>query len=243
MRKDKPGGAPTIRSDKQGHNDDEDTGGGPEDADFINEVEIAGAERVDGGADQHDGPEAQHRLPLVGDKVVVKDGYGAEDELGAREVDGQGDGPVADEGEPAVDEADEGRPARAAHLGAPVVDAAGGGEDGADLGEGGGDAERDEGHEDPAVEHGDGLAVGEGDVQRRRQAKGHGHDGEREAEDAEHAEVARQLALVAQAGEGLVGLVRRRPSWVFHGGGTRGPETRGPDPDVANAGDGGGAWS
>lgn len=205
VAKDEAGVAAVLAHDEQDDEDDQDGGGGPVDANLVDEVEVAGAKGVDEGADEHDGPEAQDRLPGVCDVVLVEDGDGAEDELRAAKVDGQGDGPVADEGEPAVDEADEGRPAARREHGAPVVDAAGGGEDGADLGEGGGDADGDEGDEDPAPEHGDGLPVGEGDVHGRGEAVGDRHDGEGEAQDAQHAEVARQLALVAERREGLVG--------------------------------------
>ena len=219
MRKDKLGGSPMICHCEHGHENDDNAGGSPVDAELVEKVEITRAESIDQRTDEHDSPEAQHRLPLVGDEVLIEDGDGAEDELGTRKIDGQGDGPVADEGEPAVDEADEGRPLGTAEHGAPVVNTSCSGEDGAYLGEGGGDTERDEGDQDPAVENGDGLAIGEGDVHRRGQAEGHSHNGKGQAENAEHAEVPWQLALVAQPREGLIGLVHRRLSCVCHGGG------------------------
>lgn len=203
--------------DQQCNHDDEHTGGGPVDADLVDEVQIPRPKGIHGGTHQHDGPETQHRLPLVGDVVRVEDGNGAENQLGAGEVDAQGDGPVADEGQPAVDEADHGRPAAGAQHGGPVVDAAGGGKDGADLGERGGDADGYQGHEHPAPEDGDGLAVVQRDVERRGEAKGHGHDGKRQAEDAHHAEISGQLALVAEAGEGCVGGIAGGWATGFHG--------------------------
>lgn len=150
--------------------------------------------------------------------VFVEEVDGADDELGTAKVDGEGNGPVADEGEPAVDEADGGSPSGGREHGRPVVDAAGGRVDGADLGERGGDAEGDEGDEGPAVEEGDGLTVDEADGHGGGPAVGDGHDGKGQAEDANHLEVARQLALVAQVGEGNVGLMVGGGAAAVHGG-------------------------
>lgn len=115
--------------------------------------------------------------------------------------------PVPNQRQPPIHKADQRRPRGAAQHGRPVIHAAGHREHGADLGQARGDAQRDERDEDPAVEHGDGLAVGQRDVHGGAEAEGHGHDGEAEAQDGHHAQVARELALVAEAGEGLVGLV------------------------------------
>jgi hypothetical protein len=49
MGKDKLGRAPTIRCDKQGHEDNNNTSRRPVYADFVDEVEIARAECIDGG--------------------------------------------------------------------------------------------------------------------------------------------------------------------------------------------------
>lgn len=178
VRKDKLARATGVGHCEQRHQNNDDTCGGPVDADLVDDVQVARAEGVDEGAHKHNGPEAQDGLPFICDKVFIEDGDGTEDQLRAGEIDGQGDGPIADQRQPAVDEADDGGVLGRAQHGGPVVDTAGGREDGADLGERGGDAERDEGDEDPAVQDGDGLAVGEGDVEGRRQAKRHGHDGE-----------------------------------------------------------------
>lgn len=108
---------------------------------------------------------------------------------------------------PSIDETDEGRPLSRAQHGRPVVNTSSGRKHGTDLGERGGDAQRDEGDEDPAPEDGDGLAVCEGDVHGGGQAVGDGHDGKGQAENAEHAEVPGEFCLVAEAGQCLVGLV------------------------------------
>lgn len=207
MRKDELARPALRRHDQQGDHDDDDAGAGPVDANLVDEIEVARAKGVDEGAHEHDGPEAQDGLPGVCDKVLVEDGDGAEDELGAREVDGQRDGPVAHERQPAVDEADERCPFATAEHGRPVVDASGRGVDGANLGERPRDAQRDERHEDPAVENRHRLSVGKRNVHGCREPERHRHDGKREAENAEHAEVARQFCLVAQTGERLVGIV------------------------------------
>jgi hypothetical protein len=115
--------------------------------------------------------------------------------------------PVPNQRQPTIHKAHHRRPRGAAQHSRPVIHAAGDGEHGADLGQARGDAQRDERDEDPAVEHGDGLAVGQRDVHGRAEAEGHRHDGEAEAQDGHHAQVSRQLAFVAEAGERLVGLV------------------------------------
>lgn len=94
---------------------------------------------VDGHAHQHDAPEHEDDVPVLGHVGVVERGYRAEDEEREREVDGERNGPVADEPQPARDpRGDGGVLGRAEEVG-PVVDAAGGWEDGADLCEGGAD--------------------------------------------------------------------------------------------------------
>lgn len=196
---------PTLRSHHEnGDNNDDDTGTSPVNADLVDEIQITRAESIDESANKHDSPKTQDSLPSIRDKVLVEDGNSAKNKLRAREIDRQGDSPVSDEGKPAIDEADNGRVARRTEHGAPVVDTSSCRENGADLCERGGDAKRDERHQNPAPEDGDGLAVCEGDVHCRRETKGDGHDGEREAQNAEHAEVSRKLSLVAQTGEGLI---------------------------------------
>lgn len=205
MRKHKLGRALARRHDQDRDQDDEHGGAGPVDADLVDQIQIPRPKRVHARAHKHHSPEAEDSLPLVRDKVLIKNANRTQNKLRAAEVDAQRDGPVSHQRQPAIHEADHRRPAGGGEHGGPVVDAAGGRVDGADLGEGGGDAEGDDGDEDPAPEDGDGLAVGEGDVHCRGEAEGHGHDGEGEAEDGEHGKVARELGLVAQAGEGLVG--------------------------------------
>lgn len=60
---------------------------------------------------------------------------------------------------------------RLTHHRAPIIDSARGRVDGANLGQGGGDAQGDQRDEDPAVEDGDALSVRQGDVQGRRQSE------------------------------------------------------------------------
>lgn len=192
---------------KQRNHDDDDAGSGPVYADLVDEVQVSRSKRINQSAHQHHGPKAQDGLPRICHKVLVEDADGAQNKLRAREVDAQRNRPVAHESEPSVYEADQRRPLAGAQHGRPVVDAACSWEDGADFGERGGDADGDERDEDPAPEDGDGLAVGERDVQRGAEAEGHGHDGEGEAQDGHHGEMARQFGLVAQRRERLVGVL------------------------------------
>lgn len=191
---------------KQCDDNDDDTRAGPVNADLVDKVQVPRTKSVDQSTDKHHSPEAQDRLPCIRDKILIEDGNGAKDKLRTRKIDRKCNGPISHEREPAIDKADDRSVARRAEHGAPVIHAAGRWEHGADLGERGGDAHGDERHEDPAPENGDSLAVGQGDVHCRRETEGDGHDGEGQAEDAQHAEVSRELSLVAQTGEGLIGV-------------------------------------
>lgn len=190
---------------KQSNHDDDDAGSSPVDADLVDEVQVSRSKRIDQSAHQHHSPKTQDSLPRICHKVLVEDADGAQNKLRAREIDAQRHRPVADKSEPSVHKADQRRPLAGAQHGRPVVDAACSGKDGADFGERGGDADGDERDENPAPENGDGLAVGEGDVQRGAEAKGNGHDGKGEAQDGHHGQMARQFGLVAQRRERLVG--------------------------------------
>lgn len=206
MGKDELSRATRRRHDKQRDDNDDDTRAGPVNADLVDQVQVPRTKGVDQSTDKHHSPEAQDRLPCIRDKILIEDGNGAKNKLRTRKIDRQCNGPVSHEREPAIDEADDGSVTRRAEHGAPVVHAAGCREHSADLGERGGDAHGDERHKDPTPEDGNSLAVGQGDVHCRRETEGDGHDGERQAEDAQHAEVSRELSLVAQTGEGLIGI-------------------------------------
>lgn len=156
MCKDELGVPPSrVGHDKQCDHDDNDTRSSPVDADLVDQVEMLGHEDVDQGGHQHDSPEAEDRLPRIGLKVLIEDCDCAQDQLGSGEVDTQRHGPIAHEGQPAVDEAHDGRILGRAQDGGPVVYTARSWIDGADFGERGGDAEGDERDEDPAPEDGD----------------------------------------------------------------------------------------
>lgn len=217
MGKDKLARIARVGHGEQRDEDDDDARAGPVDADLIDEIQVARAKRVDEGAHEHNRPKDEHGVPRLNHVRLVKHVNGRNDELRAAEINRQGNGPVADQRQPAVDEAHNGRPARGRQHGAPVVDAAGGRVDGADLGERGGDAERDDGDQHPAVEGGDGLAVDERVGHGGGEAVGDGHDGKGQAEDGQHGEIARQLRLVAEVGEGHVGLLVGGAT--VHGGG------------------------
>lgn len=92
MRKDELGRPALIGHGQQGDEDDNDARARPIDANLVDEIEVARAERIHESAYQHDGPEAQNRLPFVCDEVLVEDGDGGKDELRTGEVDRQGDG-------------------------------------------------------------------------------------------------------------------------------------------------------
>lgn len=109
---------------QQSHEDDDDRGRGPIDTDLVDQVEVASRKDVDQHARQHDGPEHQHGLVGVGHETLVPESDGREDELTPAEVDGQGHGPVADEGQPAVDVGHHGGPFLGAEHGGPVINSA-----------------------------------------------------------------------------------------------------------------------
>ena len=225
---------PIFRHRQQRHQDNYHTSPRPKDTHFIDQVQPLGQEDINSRATEDNSPERQDGLPGIGDKVLIPERDGTEDQLAAGEGDAERDGPVPDEGDPAVDKGHHGRPLFGGQHGAPVVDAAGRRVDGADLGQRGGDGDGDEGDEDPAPEDGHGLAVDEGDVERGAEAEGGGDDGEGavygqlkflgddktcypvkvevvvdiQTQNTQHAQIARQFALVAHAGQRLVGVGR-----------------------------------
>lgn len=103
--------------------------------------------------------EDQQDLPRLQREIrVVQRGRGDE-EGGEAKVDGQGDGPVADDPDPARHVGDDGAGARRGDLVGPVVGAGGRGVLGGEFAEGDGDAFVDDEDHDPADEHGE-LAWG-----------------------------------------------------------------------------------
>lgn len=135
MAKDKLTRPASISHGQQGDDDDDNTRASPVNADLVDKIQVSRAKGIHQRTHEHNSPEAQHRLPLIGHKILIKDGDGAKDELRSREVDGQGDGPVADKSEPTIDEADQGRITFRTEHSTPIIHASGCGEDGADLGE------------------------------------------------------------------------------------------------------------
>uniref|UniRef100_A0A804NHV4 Uncharacterized protein n=1 Tax=Zea mays TaxID=4577 RepID=A0A804NHV4_MAIZE len=87
---------------------------------------------------------------------------------------------------PSGDPGGEGRPALAGEARAPVVEAAGGGEGGADLGHGGADGHGEGAGDEPAERHGGGPAEVEPRVVERRDPRQHRDDGEGEGEVGQH---------------------------------------------------------
>ena len=87
---------------------------------------------------------------------------------------------------PSGDPGGEGRPALAGEAGAPVVEAAGGGEGGADLGHGEADGHGEGAGDEPAEGHGGGPAEGEARVVERGDPRQHRDDGEGEGEVGQH---------------------------------------------------------
>ena len=76
----------------------------------------------------------------------------------------------------------------AGESGAPVVEATGGGEGGADLGHGESDGHGEGAGEEPAERHGGGTAEGEAGVVERGDPRQHGDDGEGDGEVGQHPE-------------------------------------------------------
>jgi len=74
----------------------------------------------------------------------------------------------------------------AGESGAPVVQATGGGEGGADLGHGEADGHGEGAREEPAERHGGGPAEGEAGVVERGDPRQHGDDGEGDGEVGQH---------------------------------------------------------
>ncbi len=167
-----------IGHGQQDDQDDDHASCGPVNADFINKIEVFGSKHIHQRAHQHHGPKHEDRLILVRRKVLTPEGDGGQDQLAAGKVDAASDGPVADQGEPSRDPGRYRRILFRRQHRRPVVHAAGGRIDGADLGERSRYRQGDERHQNPAPEDRDGLAVGEGDVQCGAETEGHCHDGE-----------------------------------------------------------------
>lgn len=87
---------------------------------------------------------------------------------------------------PSGDPGGEGRPTLAGEAGAPVVEATGGGEGGADLGHGEADGHGEGAGDEPAERHGGRPAEAEPRVVQRRDPRQHRDDGEREGEVGQH---------------------------------------------------------
>lgn len=230
MGKDKLGIASLIRHRQKRNENNHDTPSGPINAHLIDQIQPLGEEDIHQGTGPNHSPEHENGLPGIGDKVLIPEGNGAEDQLTPGEGDTECDGPIANEGEPAIDEGHGGGPFPRGEHGTPVVDSAGGGVDGADLGQRGGNGDGDEGDDDPAPDDADGLAVGEGDVEGGAEAEGGGHDGEGtvgysdfmsmaiatgynvlengniQAQNTHHTQIARQFTLVTHSSQRLIGV-------------------------------------
>lgn len=74
----------------------------PVDAELVDEVKVFGTEGVDEEADERDSPEGEDGLPGVRGPTFSPQADGAKKELGAAEVDAEGDCPIADEVHPAL---------------------------------------------------------------------------------------------------------------------------------------------
>ena len=85
----------------------------------------------------------------------MEEGDGRGEEGGEAKVDGEGDGPVADEPGPPGDEGEEGAELDGRELEGPVVGAGGGWVAGGQLREGEGDAFGEDEDYEPAYEHGE----------------------------------------------------------------------------------------
>lgn len=86
MGKDKLSSSTRRSHDKNRDNNNDDTRAGPVNADLVDNIQVTRAKGIDQSAHEHNSPEAQDGLPLVGDKVLVEDADGAENKLRAREV-------------------------------------------------------------------------------------------------------------------------------------------------------------
>jgi len=189
--------------DGQGDEDGEDGEGDEGRADSVELGQEAVAQGADGEGEEADGVEDEQQLPAVGGPAGVVHGDGGGDERGKAEVDGQGDGPVANEPDPAVDEGEHGAGARRGHLEGPVVGAGGRGIARGQLAQRQRDALVDDEHDEPADEDGQRAAAVDGAEQRAALAVGDGGDGQQLEEQREHGAVAAQLLRVAQAVEAL----------------------------------------
>lgn len=155
-----------VRHAQQHHKDNNHTTRRPVNANLINKIQIPCAKNIREHANHHNSPEHQHRLPLIRHKVLIPQRNRRQDELPARKVDRQRNSPIPHERQPSSNPGRNRRPlARTQHR-RPIIHTARGRIHGADFRERRSDAQRNQRDKDPAVEHGDGLAVGERDVQR-----------------------------------------------------------------------------
>lgn len=76
-----------LRHGQQDDQDNDHRGASPPDAQSVDLVQPPATKDIDEVGDQHDGPEHEDGLPGVGHEIIVPQGNGAKDKLGAAEVD------------------------------------------------------------------------------------------------------------------------------------------------------------
>jgi hypothetical protein len=185
-----------VGHDDADQHDDRDAGHVPVRGDRVQQRRDADLEQVDQDGDQHHDPVREQR-PLLRVRVVEPEVQERRQEDREPVADRGRHRDLADEVEPAGEPA----PRRAAELRGPVVEAAGGREDGRDLGHGEGDDRAHQADEQPAPGDRDRPAVVERDVVRGQAAGEDRDDREGDREVLEPAHRAEELLRIAETVE------------------------------------------
>ncbi len=197
-----------VGDDDEDHDDHEHAGHVPPGRDVVDLRQEARAERVDQPVQGDDHGVGQEHVALA-ERVAEPQVHQRRDERRRAEVDGRGDGDLADEVEPAREPA----PAGAAEPRRPVVEAARGRVGRGDLAHRERDEDAEAADDEPAPGDGHRAAPADRDVVRRETAGEDGDDGERDGEVREPAPSAQELLGIAEPVQRLLvlgQLVRRR---------------------------------
>lgn len=165
MGKDEFSGAVRVGHGEQDNHDNEHARGRPVDADFVDEIQILCPKRIHCKTDQRPGPKHQNRLPGTRDKIFIVQTNSTQNQLGARKIDRQRHRPIPHQIQPSRNPRGNRSIFFRRHHCTPVIHSTGSRIHGADFGQGSGNGEGDEGDQNPTPDDGDGLAVGESDVE------------------------------------------------------------------------------
>lgn len=202
--------AAVLRDGKNADDDGDEASKCPEDGGGVEPWQPPVAQGRDGVAQEGDGQEDEEDLIRLGGEdalagAVLEDADAGNQEQGSAEVDGKGDGHVADDVQPATDPAGHTPPpGRREHKGL-VVDAAGGRVDAGDLAQGRGHAQDDARHGEPAPDDVGRATTGQRIVHCRRETVGDGCQHKGHEGDLQSRAVARHLGGVSEGFEELVG--------------------------------------